>query len=239
MCIIAIQPKGKKISDNILRNCWDNNNDGAGIMYAIDGKIIVHKELTSFDRFMKYKKSLDLLDMNIVFHFRISTSGKVDSNNIHPFKVNKELYFCHNGILNIEVPNDSLINDTQIYNNGILKNLPKGFEYNSGIMNLIRFSIGAKNKFVFLDNKGDFFIINEEAGTWDGEIWYSNSTYEYSYSSSYSYTKKGYSPFTEFDAWEPIECEACTCRSYGNNLNYNTEWDMYLCNTCNDFAKVG
>ena len=239
MCIIAIQPKGELISEQTLKNCWENNNDGAGIMYAENGKILVHKELTSFKKFMKFKRNLDSFDINIVFHFRISTSGKVDSNNIHPFKVNNDLYFCHNGILNISVPNDSVINDTQIYNNGILKNLPKGFQHNAGIMNLIRFSIGEKNKFVFLDSKGEFYIINEDAGIWDNEIWYSNTTYQYSYSSGYSYTKKSIYPYTELDAWEPVECEACTCRSYGNSLTFNTEWDMYLCNSCNDFANVG
>jgi len=56
MCIIAIQPKTKKISNSILKNCWDNNDDGAGIMYAIDGKIIVRKELHSFDNLFNIKK---------------------------------------------------------------------------------------------------------------------------------------------------------------------------------------
>jgi predicted glutamine amidotransferase len=231
MCIIAIQPKNFIIDENTLRNCWDNNNDGAGIMYAIDGKVIVHKELSSFRKFMKHKEYVDSLNVNCVIHFRISTSGKIDKNNIHPFKVNEHLHFCHNGMLDIDVPSTSLINDTQIFNNGLLRSLPLGFQKNDGIMNLIKYSIGNRNKFVFLDSMGEFYIVNEDAGMWDEGIWFSNSTYQYSYK---TYSKK--STFSDFDLWDINECEACQCKTHSDSLVMNTEWDMLLCKSCNDFA---
>ncbi len=75
MCIIAIQPMGVKIKENILKNCWDSNNDGAGIMYVENGKIIVQREMHSFSDFMKLKRHADKQNSNIVMHFRIATSG--------------------------------------------------------------------------------------------------------------------------------------------------------------------
>ena len=235
MCIIAIQPKGIVIDEYTLRNCWENNNDGAGIMYSINGEVHVHKELNSFKKFMKFKKYVDSLNVNCVIHFRISTSGKIDKNNIHPFKVNDDLFFCHNGILDIDVPIDSLINDTQIYNNGILKNLPIGFEQNEGIRNLIQYSIGSKNKFVFLNSEGEFFILNENAGCWDEGAWYSNNTYQYSYSSNYYTPKsKGFKKLYDDEMWHPVECECCGCRH--KDLQFSIDWDIYLCPSCNEWS---
>ena len=141
MCIIAIQPVGQYISKKTLKNCWENNNDGAGLMYVENGKVTVKKELTDFNKFYQYKKYADKLNVNIILHFRISTSAGINIENIHPFKVNNDLYFCHNGVLNISVPVNSKINDTQIYNNTILKNLPKNFQYNSSIIKLISYFI--------------------------------------------------------------------------------------------------
>jgi predicted glutamine amidotransferase len=233
MCIIAIQPIGKKIKDSTLRNCWDNNNDGAGIMYAMDGKVIVHKELYSFEKFLAHKKQIDKLGVNIVLHFRISTSGMIDKNNIHPFKVNENLYFCHNGILDIHVPNDSKVNDTQIYNNVFLKGMHPKFIYNESTRNLIQYSIGQRNKFVFLDNKGQFFILNEQQGSWVDGVWYSNETYSYSYK-GYSYKAK--STKIQPPTFEPAECECCGCLH--TELMYSTEWDMDICPSCIEFAEL-
>lgn len=231
MCIIAIQPRGKKIKESVLRNCWENNNDGAGLMYSINGKIYVEKELDSFERFLALKKRIDTLNVNLVMHFRISTSGLIDEANIHPFKVNDSLYFCHNGVLDITVPNGSKINDTQIFRNVFLRGLDRDFIYNESARLLIEYAIGNRNKFVFLDNKGQFFIINEMAGTWDKGCWYSNTTYTYSYSSKY--TSKG---FDYWDSYEVEECECCGCKH--KEIEYVDEWEMSLCPTCNDFAKI-
>jgi predicted glutamine amidotransferase len=247
MCIIAIQPKGKKISKKTLRNCWDNNNDGAGLMYSVNGEIIVKKELHSFDKFMQYKQDADKHNVNIVIHFRISTSGGVNLLNCHPFKVNNNLHFCHNGMLDIIVPKNSTINDTQIYNNMILRNLPKNWQRNNAILKLVQQSIGSRNKFVLLDELGMYYIINEDAGNWENDCWFSNTSYQYSYSNvitSNYYTKvktsKVYTYWDELEAWEKetpkIENECSGCRMSKNveDIVYSRHWDAYLCEECNN-----
>jgi hypothetical protein len=233
MCIIAIQPKGIKISQKTLKNCWDNNGHGAGIMYAHNGKIIVKKELKDFNKFMQIKKDADRYDTNIVIHFRIATSGGVNYENCHPFKVNDQVYFCHNGILDIEVPIYSKINDTQIFNNNFLKGLPVNFVRNDSLMQLIEFSIGINNKFVFLDCYGDFYIINENIGTWQNGAWYSNK----SYLSMPTYFNKSYAhnitdEFEEDDEEITMPCECCGEVIDIENIQYDDRYDYYLCKDC-------
>ena len=36
---------------------------------------------------------------NVVIHFRFATSGKTDTDQIHPIQVKKNLYIAHNGVL--------------------------------------------------------------------------------------------------------------------------------------------
>jgi predicted glutamine amidotransferase len=248
MCIIAVQPKGKKISKKTLRNCWDNNNDGAGLMYSVNGEIIVKKELHSFDKFMQYKLEADKHNVNIVLHFRISTSGGVNLLNCHPFKVNNNLHFCHNGMLDIIVPKNSTINDTQIYNNTILRNLPKNWQRNNAILKLVEQSIGSRNKFVLLDELGMYYIINHEAGVWDNDCWFSNTSYQYSYSnvitsnyySKVKTTKKTFSYWDELETWHEEtpkienECSGCRMKKSVDEIVYSRHWDAYLCEECNN-----
>jgi predicted glutamine amidotransferase len=204
-------------------------------MYANKGRIEVRKELYSFEKFMKLKTEADKLGGTIVLHFRISTSGGVNDENIHPFKVNDSLYFCHNGILDIDVPTTSKINDTQIFNNAFMKGLPKGFERDDTIMNLLEYSIGTRNKFVFLNSFGEFYILNESEGVWDNGLWFSNTTYLY----SRTYTPKYYK--TDWDTYDTVEddfaeCECCGNRTHENELHYSSDFNTYMCAICRKYV---
>lgn len=239
MCIIAIQPLGVKIKESTLKNCWESNNDGAGIMYVDNGKIIVNREMHSFNEFMKLKKHADKLNSNIVMHFRIATSGGINEKNCHPFKVNNDVYFCHNGILDIEVPKNSNINDTQIFNNSFMKGLPNNFVQNDSIMQLIEFTIGNRNKFVFLDSSGQFYILNENAGRWDSGAWFSNDSYKrnpYTYYTPNKAWKK--SKFSEIDSYseELNMCESCNELHSIDDLVHDKYFDLMLCKSCMEYC---
>jgi predicted glutamine amidotransferase len=262
MCVIAIQPRGIQISKDYLKNCWDNNSHGAGLMYAKDGKIIVKKELESFDKFMSYVEEAGKYDSSLVIHFRIATSGGINDYNIHPFKVHKNLYFCHNGILDIQVPATSKENDTQIFNNNLMKPLPYNFYKNNAIMNVLEFTIGSYNKFVFLDDKGDYYILNEKAGEWSEEgAWFSNTTYKrpkvvygtyypkksYGYDwddygwdgrSTYKYNKDAFEveevkDVTKLDGPDDVDyCDCCGDVKPLDSVKYCRQWNTWMCPEC-------
>ncbi len=86
MCIIVLNTK-EHLSKKILKVCWESNNDGAGLMYAIEEKLNIFKELKDFNSFYDYYSTLrsEFKKTIIALHFRIATSGNIDTNNIHPF----------------------------------------------------------------------------------------------------------------------------------------------------------
>lgn len=262
MCVIAVQPKGNIISKQELQNCWDNNGHGGGIMYANNKKIIVKKEMKSFDKFYEYITEASKFDSAVVIHFRIATSGGINEYNCHPFKVHKNLYFCHNGILDIDVPATSKENDTQIFNNTLMKPLPYNFYKNDAIMNMIEYTIGNGNKFVFLDDNGDFFILNERAGEWsEGGAWFSNTSYKrakviygYNYKSyggawddwygsdkvsnsktTYKYNKDEFEVEEVVGSGEGFDYSICDCCNEWKEVNevkYVRDWNTYMCDDC-------
>lgn len=198
MCIAIVKPKNTNISDEYLINCFENNPDGAGIAYTVDKKLYIVKGIFDVNVFIKAVREAEkIADNTILIHCRIGTSGLKDKNNCHPFVVNDNTVMIHNGILDIDVPKDSKISDTQIFVNEILKNMDNKFIHNKGNKRLLEYAIGKNNKFAFLDNKGQFVIINEEQGSWEDGIWYSNDSYSYSFRVSFG--SRFYQPVSKKD----------------------------------------
>jgi hypothetical protein len=180
MCIAILNTKGTTLKKEILRNCWENNGDGAGMLYIDDDKkLSVFKEMTSFENF--YKNYIDIKSKygkrNIVLHFRISTHGKINETNCHPFLVSEDVGFVHNGMI-YNVPRSNDFSDTYMFNESVLKNLKDGFEYNEIMLEMIEEFIGAGSKLVFLNSENDYAIVNEKAGHWHLGCWFSNTSYQ-------------------------------------------------------------
>ena len=180
MCIAILKPKGKNIPTIYLKNSFDNNQDGGGVAYSKNGKVHIIKGIFSKKKFVKTVRFAEKeADGAILIHCRIGTSGLKDENNCHPHVVNDECVLMHNGVLSISVPYNSKVSDTVIFINEYLKPLENDFMKNEAITKLVEKAIGSNNKFVLLNNKGEYKIINEKAGVWENGVWYSNSTYSY------------------------------------------------------------
>jgi len=180
MCIAILNTKGATLKKQLLKNCWDNNGDGAGMLYINDyGMMEVFKEMKSFDAF--YDKYSEVKRMygkrNIVLHFRISTHGGITESNCHPFMVHQDLGFVHNGMI-YNVPTSKVHSDTYMFNEVILKKLKEGFEYDDDILDMIEVYIGSGSKLIFLNAYDDYAIVNEKAGHWAMDCWFSNSSYK-------------------------------------------------------------
>jgi hypothetical protein len=178
--------KGVTLKKHILKTCWENNTDGAGILYVEDGRLEVYKELHSFKKFIKTYNEIRMVNKdNMVLHFRIATHGGVDHDNCHPFLVNNNLGFVHNGIIRDLVGHSKDKSDTNLFCE-MLRTLPKGWERNEAMYKLVGSAIGFYNKLIFLNNQGEFKIVNEHEGVWDMGCWFSNRTYK-----DYGYTDHG------------------------------------------------
>ena len=180
MCLLIGQSTNSKVSNKKLGNAWCKNNDGVGYAFANNGKI----ETKKFMEFKPFKKSFndDVAkygnESSFLIHFRFATHGKTDLSNVHPFSVNDDLVFGHNGVIH-EVDSDVKLSDTQVFNNLILKDLNSKFLKSDSIRALISNFIG-NSKLCFLDSNGNLDFINADLGHWDDakKIWYSNDGYK-------------------------------------------------------------
>lgn len=178
MCIAILNPNSVTLKKKVLKNCWDNNRDGAGLLYLANGVLTTHKEMKNFDSFYDHyaKVRKEHSKSQIVIHFRISTHGKVNETNCHPFIVDDKWGFVHNGII-YAAPKHNDFSDTYMFNEHILKKLPEDWMFNEAIYDLVQDYIGS-SKLLFLNTDNDAYIINEEAGVWDLGCWFSNTTYK-------------------------------------------------------------
>lgn len=117
MCVIVYKNETAKMpSKKILKQCFNNNPDGAGFMYAKDGKVYIEKGFMTFAQFWKglsttRKKVGD--NIPYVLHFRITTQAGVRPDCTHPFPLSKnmddlrklsttaEIGVAHNGIITL------------------------------------------------------------------------------------------------------------------------------------------
>lgn len=232
MCIAILNTRNT-INRETLQQCWKSNPDGAGMIYTNNGQLQIFKEMTNFDKFYKeYSKQRKAnKQSNFVLHFRIATSGKIDKTNCHPFNVNKNLSFVHNGMINIQQLNNS-VSDTYTFNELILKKLPNNFLSNHAIIDLIENYIGY-SKLVFLDSDNNASILNEDLGHWDAlDNWYSNNSYQCSYTKTKVTKAKTYQIDADYynTAYYNDTDNCANCDHY--NATYSKEYSTYLCYDC-------
>lgn len=177
MCIAILSPEGKIIPKATLEQCYRANKDGAGYMYAEDGKLHIHKGFFSFNEF--YDSYQPHEGKKCVLHFRIKTHGLINKDNCHPYSISEDMAFVHNGMISIPQDNRDF-SDTWHFNEKIIKPMYKDNRaFIKRIYNreLIKNFIGY-SKLIFMDRKGRSSIINSDKGVWDGGVWYSNTSYQ-------------------------------------------------------------
>ena len=102
MCIAITSPIGVSIpTDDILKTCFRNNNDGAGFCFNTDNnQVQIVKGFMDFDSFItalhEYDEKYNLTHRAVLLHFRIGTSGRTtkrgfcDRSCTHPFPISSK-----------------------------------------------------------------------------------------------------------------------------------------------------
>ena len=204
MCIIAFKPKGNPFpTTEQFKNMFLANDDGAGVGWNDGKKVYWKKGFMTIDDFLTFDTNAPYrqFDCDVVFHFRIGTSGGNRPDTCHPFPISDsdELLVAvegegtipllfHNGIVS-NVQRDTQTSDTQQFIIDILsdKYIYQGIiESDEKILHAIM-SIAPSSKFAIL-YPDTVTILNDKAGTEEGGIWYSNTTFRpRSYTTNYSY----------------------------------------------------
>lgn len=171
MCIIAVKEKGLNMfDDKTIKQMFKRNSDGAGIMWAENGTVYFKKGFMKVEPFLDFVHArTDWKNIPAVLHFRIGTAGGNTPLNCHPYPVNQknstegtcDMAMAHNGVMyKYNPPVGSTINDTQVFVNTIINEMPVGFLKNKAIMKLIKNDIGT-NKLAFLDKSGEITLIGD------------------------------------------------------------------------------
>ena len=179
MCVAIVCKPGAIVPNDRLYAGWVANKDGAGFAYVKDGRVVIEKGFMTYNPFQKaYQSAAEKYSATSPFlvHMRIRTSGRTDKKNTHPFKIRGGAVI-HNGIMfypssSGNNKDQSHSSDTKIFasklHNILLKEDVKAAE------DEILFAVGRTNKLCFLYDDGDYVILNEKAGNWKDDIWYSN-----------------------------------------------------------------
>lgn len=182
MCI-AIMNGGKMLPKKKLSNCWTYNDDGAGMLFIQDGKLVAEKFPNiggdSFDKFyQRYTevKSSVSGEQPMLLHFRIATHG-MSEEYLHPFFVTPELGLVHNGVIRGFGSQDK--SDTAEFTEllSTIPNVSMEMLDNLFIEDAIYEYLGGTNKLIFLDNEGEYRIFGEKLGEWIGDNWFSNDSH--------------------------------------------------------------
>lgn len=194
MCIIAIKPAHHKmIDETTLETMFNTNPDGAGYMYAYNNRVHINKGFMTLKELLNsldnLKKKINIEEIPLILHFRISTSGKTDGATCHPFPVTSDLNalrkthvitnlgMAHNGIICDFEEKKSIYSDTQLFANKCVSYLydmnPK-FLHDDRTKKLLEPIING-SRLAFLDSHGNIYRYGEWCEN-DG-IYYSNEGY--------------------------------------------------------------
>jgi len=254
MCIICVKPKGINLPDkDLLDRCFTNNPNGVGFAIHKENQenVYIQKGFMKFDDFYNTLIQQDIQDNDeVIVHFRLATSGRVDSGNTHPFVItSKKLLLretscithktvmAHNGILSQFSDKSKKYSDTQLFITNILadKKVYAGLYTSKAIQRLLTDYIST-DKLAFLNARQGILLIGEFI-EYKGCL-YSNSGYEYprwryypalNYQSSFRRFKGNEKRYTTSDIPEDEFTDA-----YG----FEKGTTQYSCDYCGKYKTV-
>ena len=158
MCLIAVQPVGSRIDLRGLRHAWEHgNDDGAGYMFSVGGKLIVRKPFWKLSEFLRALQD-DMAECAwkspFVIHLRAATHGAMSAENTHPHLLDDgRVGLVHNGILT-DYSGDRATSDTVLFSKLMLGRLSKEILLHRKFVDDLGIVIGQGNKFALLGEIG-------------------------------------------------------------------------------------
>ena len=201
MCLLMVT-MGQLPKREYLVNASENNPDGYGFAVRHDDHIVT-------GRSMKYENLLDRFYAEMaksknpvgMFHARYTTHGTTTLENTPPFRVDgrKDIILAHTGMRPITPRAGDIRSDTRIFAEDVLGAIGvEELDDKHTFAKLETFAAGSTIAILStsLELRDPVYILNEELGHWDGDIWWSNSGYKtppmYSYYGSSSYYSGDY-----------------------------------------------
>ena len=196
MCIAIAKKMGVNLpTEEIFRNCWESNSDGAGFAFAYQGVVYIKKGFMTFDSFLSAlhdcEKRYGLKDCGMLFHFRIATHGGVCPAMTHPFPIvadngalskleySSDYAVVHNGIISLtsaKATAEKTVSDTAVFIRDYLTLIAENRQWFRREANIELIEKLIDSKMAILNRFGE--IINTSGFTEDKGVLYSNTTYK-------------------------------------------------------------
>ncbi|GAA3386392.1 hypothetical protein [Cryptosporangium minutisporangium] len=223
MCLLTFLPAGTLPDTEALRTGTETNDDGHGFAIVTDSGLLVEHGLdaeATISAFAALRRRHP--EGPALFHSRFGTHGDSGSvENCHPLVVggDSRTVLAHNGVFPeaVRPAKGDPRSDTRI----VAEEFLPGF----GTLRRRRTRLAFQrwmtpgNKVVILTVDPRFrdnaYILNEDAGVWDGGIWYSNRDYLPSPPSRLRWTYRSTGRLWDDDrikelGWrEPVQCWIC------------------------------
>lgn len=205
MCIAIGKPMGIDLpSETILQNCWNNNSDGAGFAFAVNGNVFIKKGFMTFDSFKAALRNADrvynLKKCGVLLHFRIATHGARDASMTHPFPINSDegalkkieyisdYAIIHNGIISLTGYETSMskgLSDTAIFIQKYLTKISTNKYWFKNHANIELIENLIDSKMAILSKTGEIKFTSGFQKV--NGVYYSNSSYNDNYVKNCSY----------------------------------------------------
>lgn len=216
MCLLIYKPADKPIPEDHLKTAWESNGDGAGLAWPSEQNNIIRIK----KGFMKHQPLIQSIasrqQSELLIHLRFATHGLKDSTNTHPFRINEHLVFAHNGVLT-EMPKEKERSDTRIFVEDVIRPLlGTQKEVHPWQLLILEMALGRDKGLIMGPTTS--YILNESLGSWEGGIWYSNTTYKTKKFRNYTtYNPKNtYLPVSTQNYWWEDELEKAWDDQYGD-----------------------
>lgn len=245
MCIAIGKPIGVKMpSKEILKRCWDSNDDGAGFAFAYNDVVYIKKGYMTFDSFWnelsKVNERYNLDNLGVLLHFRIATHGGVIPSMTHPFPIvgdngilskleyQSEYAVVHNGIISLtgaDARKETAMSDTAVFIRDYLTLIAQNRQWFRRKSNIELIEKLIDSKMAILNLRGE--IIHTSGFVEDNGVLYSNESYKTLRirTCSYNNSANRYSVYDDSDYDD----------YYSNIISRN--WKSYNNNTSTDNKK--
>lgn len=257
MCLLTFMQRGVTADIEDLRRGAAYNDDGFGFAVHAGSSVITGHGMVFDDVLDQFLHVRAKHDGVALFHSRITTHGKTDVSNCHPFRVGGDnlTVVGHNGMLPIQLDKNETRSDTRIFAENYLPSLGGVYALDdpTTFQTVSQWARGSKLVVITANQwaNSDHYILNEKDGHWVDGVWWSNFSYCYeSVKSAYGYgnpyssgwggtvvrtPKDSKSDYVKFDDEEAeywnlyeVTCPVCETKEVFD-LDYE---DPIVCETC-------
>lgn len=179
MCVIIAKPSGETVPIDVLDRCARNNADGWGVMYADNGKVIVHRGLVRQTFFDLYK---EIEDLELGIHFRQRTHGDYSLDNCHPYEVltldrhGIDMFLMHNGVIKMNEVNKRMSDTWHFVEHSFRPIVAKcpDLIYTEEFLRMLEVCLGW-SRLLILDSSGKFSFVNKKEWHEKDNVLFSNA----------------------------------------------------------------